>query len=137
MLTSCPSICITAAGEQEKLAGEINTAMASLNALTEEAGAVVAQQEEAGEAQQLLAAALQEVKERKDKKQEEVREALLIPKGSCDDCQCLRCAERVAAKTRLSSGVSCLVLPPYCIVGLHPLCGGWVKTADGVGVCVC
>jgi chromosome segregation ATPase len=47
--------------------------MASLNALTEEAGAVVAQQEEAGEAQQQLAAALQEVKERKDKKQEEVR----------------------------------------------------------------
>jgi ABC-type transporter Mla subunit MlaD len=47
--------------------------MQSLNALTEEAGAVVAQQEEMGEQQQQLAAALQEVKERKDKKQEEVR----------------------------------------------------------------
>ncbi|WIA08081.1 hypothetical protein OEZ85_007544 [Tetradesmus obliquus] len=58
--------------EQEKLAGEVEAAMQSLNALTEEAGAVVAQQEEAGEAAQQLAAALQEVRERRDKKQEEV-----------------------------------------------------------------
>jgi hypothetical protein len=66
------------------LAGEIDTAMQSLNALTEEAGAVVAQQEEAGEEQQQLAAALQEVKERKDKKQEEVRPACAFP--FCKTC---------------------------------------------------
>lgn len=47
--------------------------MESLEALTMEAGVVVEQQEKLTEEQVALAAALQEVKERKEKQEQEVR----------------------------------------------------------------
>jgi phenylpropionate dioxygenase-like ring-hydroxylating dioxygenase large terminal subunit len=69
--------------EQQKLQGEIDAAMASLDALTAQAGDVVQQQEQLAELQQQQQLLLQEALAKKVEKEQEVFGMLL--QGSC--CQ--------------------------------------------------
>lgn len=67
-----------AAAEQEKLAAEITAVMESLTALDGEASSVMQQQERLTEEQAGLAAALEEVKGRREIKQKEVCTAHIL-----------------------------------------------------------
>lgn len=65
--------CLRAAAEQEKLKGEIAATMASLGELDTEAQAVMNSQQELEAKQAQQEKVLEEVAERRDKQQKEVR----------------------------------------------------------------